>query len=100
MRRQLTRRTVPSHAGTKRARGDAVSIRGSAGHADAARKGAVMTAQTGRAAAGRPGARTSARGPARAAAAEQPSHADRVARGKDARAVAPLDSHAEFSPGP
>src|SRR5207247_6213034 len=25
--------------------------------------------------------------------------ADRVARGKDARAVAPLDSHAEFSPG-
>ena len=27
---------------------------------------------------------------------EQLSRADRVARGKDARAVAPLDSHAEF----
>ena len=39
-----------------------------------------------------------ARGPARAAAAEQLSRADRVARGKDARAVAPLESHAEFSP--
>ena len=59
-----------------------------------------MTAQTERVAAGRPGARASARGPARAAPAEQPSRADRVARGKDARAVAPLDSHAEFSPGP
>ena len=32
-------------------------------------------------------------------AAEQLSRADRAARGKDARAVAPLDSHAEFSPG-
>jgi uncharacterized protein (DUF2252 family) len=58
-----------------------------------------MTAQTERAAAGRSGARTSARGPARAKAVEQLSHADRVARGKDARAVAPLDSHAEFTPG-
>ena len=29
---------------------------------------------------------------------EQLSHADRVARGKDARAVAPLKSHAEFRP--
>jgi uncharacterized protein (DUF2252 family) len=58
-----------------------------------------MTAQTERVAAGRPGARASAPGPARAAPAEQPSRADRVARGKDARAVAPLDSHAEFSPG-
>jgi len=59
-----------------------------------------MTAQTKRAAAGRPGPRTSARRPARAAAVEQLSRADRVARGKDARAVAPLDSHAEFSPAP
>ena len=41
----------------------------------------------------------SARRPARTAAAEQLSRADRVASGKDARAVAPLDSHAEFSPG-
>ena len=40
----------------------------------------------------------SARGPARAAPVEQLSRADRVARGKDARAVAPLESHAEFSP--
>ena len=31
---------------------------------------------------------------------EQLSRADRAARGKDARAVAPLESHAEFSPGP
>ena len=30
---------------------------------------------------------------------EQLSRADRVAQGKDARAVAPLDSHAEFRPG-
>ena len=40
----------------------------------------------------------SARRPTRAAAAGQLSRADRVARGKDARAVAPLESHAEFSP--
>jgi len=40
------------------------------------------------------------RRPARAATVEQPSRADRVARGKDARAVAPLESHAEFSPRP
>jgi uncharacterized protein (DUF2252 family) len=30
---------------------------------------------------------------------EQLSRADRVARGKDARAVAPLESHGEFAPG-
>jgi hypothetical protein len=36
---------------------------------------------------------------ARAGTAEQLSRADRVARGKDARAVAPLESHAEFRPG-
>jgi len=30
---------------------------------------------------------------------EHLSRADRVARGKDARAAAPLESHAEFSPG-
>ena len=48
-----------------------------------------------------------ARGPARRAAgggrarapAEQLSRADREARGKDARAAAPLESHAEFTPG-
>ena len=37
--------------------------------------------------------------PARAEGAGQLSRADRAATGKDARAVAPLDSHAEFSPG-
>ena len=58
-----------------------------------------MTVKTDGVAAGRPGARASRRGPARAAAVEQLSHADRVARGKDARAVAPLESHAEFTPG-
>src|SRR6201996_3831500 len=57
-----------------------------------------MTAKTDGAAARRSGARVSGRGTARAAAAEQPSRADRVARGKDARAVVPLDSHAEFRP--
>ena len=40
----------------------------------------------------------SARRPARTAPVEQLSRADRVAQGKDARAVAPLESHAEFSP--
>jgi uncharacterized protein (DUF2252 family) len=48
--------------------------------------------------AGKPAAQASGRGPARAAAAEQLSRADRVARGKDARAVAPLESHGEFRP--
>ena len=42
--------------------------------------------------------RASGRGPARAAV-EQLSRADRAARGKDARAVAPLESHAEFRAG-
>ena len=37
-------------------------------------------------------------GSARAGTGEQLSRADRVARGKDARAVAPLESHAEFTP--
>jgi uncharacterized protein (DUF2252 family) len=42
---------------------------------------------------------TARHGPARAAVVEQLSRADRVAKGKDARAVAPLESHAEFRPG-
>src|SRR6201998_2428452 len=45
---------------------------------------------------GRPAARTSRRGSG--AGGEQLSPADRAARGKDARAVAPLESHAEFTP--
>ncbi len=57
-----------------------------------------MTAKT-EGAVGRRGAQAAGRGPARAAAAEQLSRADRAARGKDARAVAPLESHAEFAAG-
>ena len=45
------------------------------------------------------GARASRPHPARAGAVEQLSRADRAARGKEARALAPLDSHAEFAPG-
>ena len=51
-----------------------------------------MTVTAGR----KPGARASRPRPARAEAVQQLSRADRVARGKDARAVAPLESHAEF----
>jgi uncharacterized protein (DUF2252 family) len=43
-------------------------------------------------------AQASGKGSARAGTVEQLSRADRVARGKDARAVAPLESHAEFAP--
>src|SRR6201987_5845414 len=46
-----------------------------------------------------PSTEASGRRPARAPAVEHLSRADRVARGKDARAAAPLESHAEFSPG-
>ena len=42
--------------------------------------------------------RVPGKGPARAPAAERLTRADRVARGKDARAQAPLESHAEFTP--
>jgi len=42
--------------------------------------------------------RASGKGSGRPGAVEQLSRADRVARGKDARALAPLDSHAEFQP--
>src|SRR6202042_2552141 len=45
---------------------------------------------------GRSAARTSRRGSG--AGGEQLSRADRAARGKDARAAAPLESHAEFTP--
>ena len=49
---------------------------------------------------GRPTGRATGRSRARAPAAEQLSRADREARGKDARAAAPLESHAEFTPDP
>ena len=44
------------------------------------------------------GARAARPGAARAGTAEPLSRADREAQGKDARAVAPLESHAEFAP--
>ena len=56
-----------------------------------------MTA-TDRATAAKSGARAVPRRPARAGTVEHLSRADRVAQGKDARAVAPLESHAEFVP--
>ncbi len=59
-----------------------------------------MTVKTEDAAAGRSGARASGRGPGQTGTVEHLSRADRVARGKDARAVASLESNAEFSPGP
>ena len=42
---------------------------------------------------------TTGRDPAQTGTVEHLSRADRVARGKEARAVAPLESHAEFTPG-
>jgi len=45
-----------------------------------------------------PAARAPGQGSGRAGTVEQLSRADRVARGKDAREVAPLESHAEFAP--
>ena len=57
-----------------------------------------MTVTADRTSARRSGTRASGRGTARAAGDEQLSRADRVARGKDARAAAPLESHAEFAP--
>src|SRR6266545_1660914 len=58
-----------------------------------------MTVKMDGAAARRSGPRPSGRGAAGAGTPEQLSRADRVALGKDARAVAPLASHAEFAPG-
>jgi uncharacterized protein (DUF2252 family) len=46
----------------------------------------------------RPAGRASGTGSARAAMADPLSRADRAAQGKDARAVASLESHAEFQP--
>ena len=59
-----------------------------------------MTVTTERGAAAKSGARAipRPRQPTRAAAAEPLSRADRVAQGKDARTVAPLESQAEFRP--
>ncbi len=62
-------------------------------------RGVAMSVKTEGAAVRRSGARASGQGPAGAAAMEHLSHADPGARGKDARAVAPLESHGEFRPG-
>jgi uncharacterized protein (DUF2252 family) len=59
-----------------------------------------MTVTTDRAAAAKSGARAIPRQSARTGAAEPLSRADRAAMGKDARTVAPLESQAEFRPGP
>jgi uncharacterized protein (DUF2252 family) len=58
-----------------------------------------MTVTAARAPKGKLGPEASGRRPAGAGTVEQLSRADRVARGKDARGVAPLESHAEFAPG-
>ena len=57
-----------------------------------------MSSTTDRPEASKSGARAAGRGPARLGTDERLSRADRVARGKDARAVAPLESHAQFEP--
>ena len=58
-----------------------------------------MTVTADDAAGSRPAARGTGRVRAPAGAGERLSRADRAARGKEARALAPLDSHAEFAPG-
>jgi len=55
-----------------------------------------MTVTTDRAARARPAPPAVPQQPTRARTAERLSRADRAAQGKDARAVAPLESHAEF----
>ena len=59
-----------------------------------------MTVKTEGVAARRSAARASGPGPGQNGTVEHLSRADRVARGQDARALAPLESNAEFSPGP
>ncbi len=57
-----------------------------------------MIVKTESGASARPATRASGKGSVRAGTVERLSRADRVARGKDARAVTPLESHAEFAP--
>jgi uncharacterized protein (DUF2252 family) len=59
-----------------------------------------MTVKTEDATTGRSSARAPGRGPGQTGTVQHLSRADRAARGKDARVAAPLESHAEFSPGP
>ena len=65
-----------------------------ADRAAARKSGGVAARKSGAAGGG-----VSAGRPARAAAVEHLGRAERAVRGKEARVVAPLDSHAEFSPG-
>ena len=58
-----------------------------------------MTVTAGRTGATRSGARASRPAQPQAGTGQQLSRAERVARGKDARGVVPLESHAEFTPG-
>ena len=60
-------------------------------------EGVAMTTRA-NGAAGRSGARVPGRGATGASAVGQLGGADRVARGKEARAAAPLGPHAEFQP--
>jgi uncharacterized protein (DUF2252 family) len=57
-----------------------------------------MTVKTEGGGLARPAARASGSGSKQAGTVKQLSRADRVARGKDARMVTPLESHAEFQP--
>ena len=57
-----------------------------------------MTVTAGRTGATRSGARASRPAQPQAGTGQQLSRADRVARGRDARGVVPLESHAEFTP--
>ena len=57
-----------------------------------------MTVKTENAVPAGPAARASGKGSTRAGTVERLSRADRVAQGKDTRAVTPLESHAEFTP--
>lgn len=59
-----------------------------------------MTAATDRRAAAKTAAQAVPRQATRAGAVERPGRADRAAQGKDARAVAPLESQGEFRPAP
>jgi uncharacterized protein (DUF2252 family) len=63
-------------------------------------EGQTMTVTSDKAAVAQSAAQAIPRQSSRTGTAERPSRADRVARGKDARTVAPLESHAEFRAGP
>src|SRR5216683_433135 len=63
-------------------------------------EGQAMSVKTDTAPASKASANAVPRQASRAGTAERPSRADRAALGRDARAVAPLESQAEFQPGP